>query len=559
MYEKIQKICDYLRKENHNSDIYIDKESKIIYEIYKNWLIKNGAVFDKNIDFPITYGPFHRIGCKSIADINENEALILIPRSLLIISEDLHYLDKYIKNIIDEFSEDEIPIIYLTLNLYLEKEDPNSFYKPYIDILFLNENNNYKLIYDKFDEKHLNELNDEICIKSFEKMINNLDEVYNLIQQCDKFLKLSKKDFLNCYFQVISKKINLNDNTKNTILVPLIDLFLQDNSIKLRYEIYDSENMVFKYTSILNDYKDSTINIHITKSNYLPYNKPTYNRLLPFILDNNEEKEGNSDDDGETEKEKIKINNNDFFSLALSKKEKILKNNIICDNKCQLCNKKMLKNRGCCLLYNRNDYITFKFKINRGELLTDKYLENIFGDKYQTQNNDPLYNSLKIKIEFNDISIDLLKYYRFMHFYDIKKNAKEYFKYHFNLELESNIINSSINFLKNKLKIMEINYSFDADFKELENELYNKKEPDYFRTNLLIFRISQKIIFKNQIDLLEYILKIMTKYKNYISGYNNIFDYIDKEKYINEYDKEEYSKMKILRFIAYMSKYIDLK
>ena len=73
-----------------------------------------------------------------------------------------------------------------------------------------------------------------------------------------------------------------------------------------------------------------------------------------------------------------------------------------------------------------------------------------------------------------------------------------------------------------------------------------------------MFRISEKIILKNQIELLNYILKIMTKYKNDISGYNNIFDYIDEEKIENEYDKGEYTRMKILRFIAYMSKTIDL-
>ena len=105
--------------------------------------------------------------------------------------------------------------------------------------------------------------------------------------------------------------------------------------------------------------------------------------------------------------------------------------------------------------------------------------------------------------------------------------------------------------------MMEINYSFDADLKDLENEIY-KKDANYMRTNILIYRVSQKIILKNQIDLLSFILNIMIKYRKEITGYNSIFNFIDKEKYVNEYDKEEYTRMKILRFIAYMSKYIDL-
>ena len=556
MYEKIQKISEHLRKENENSDKYLDNEIKEKFKIYKDWLIENGAIFDKNIDFPITYGPFHKIGCKSKLELNENEAIILIPKSLIITTEDSFYIENCIKDIIDDLSEEELPIIYLTLNLYLEKQNKNSFYKPYIDIIFLNETNNNYTIYDKWNYKSINELNDEICIKSFENMVNSLDEIYNLIKQCGKFSNIPKNEFLNCFFTVVSKKINLNDSNNNSALVPLTDLFFEDNSMKLRYEIYDSENLVFKYTSIINDYKDSNLNLYMTKGYSLPINKPTYNKLFPIILNSNDENESDSEDNSGG-KEIIKINKNDFFSVALSKNENISKNCIICN--CQILNnKKMLKNKGFCLLYNRNDYLSIKFNFNRGELLTDKYLENIFGDQYQTRNDNPIYNTLKIKIEFNNISTDLLKYYRFMHFYKNKKNAKEYFKYHFNIDLEINLINLSIEFLKKKLNEMEIKYDFNKDFIELENEIYNKKESDCFKSNLIIFRLSQKIILKNQIELLNYIGKIMVKYKKDISGYNNIFDYINNEKIIIEYDKEEFSRMKILRFIAYMSKSIDL-
>jgi len=555
MYERIQKICTYLKKENDNTDIYINKEIKEKYNIYKKWLIENGAVFDKNIDFPFTYGPFHKIGCKSISDIDVNEAIILMPKNLIIISEDLQYFEQYIKDVIDDLYEDDLPTIYLTIYLYLEKQNQNSFYKPYIDILFLKDNNNDNFIYDKWDEKSLTELNDEITIKSFEKMLNKTEEIYNLIKQCDKFSNLTRNEFLNCYFQVMSKKLDLNDYNNNSVLIPILDLFYKDDSIKLRYEIYDSENMIFKYTTFLNDMNNSKNNIQITKSKYLPISKPTYNKFFPFLVDYDdveEDSEGN-----EKLKKIVKINTNDYFSLVLSKNEKISDNNIVCSTTNDLCNKKIFKNKGFCLLYNRNDYLTVKFNINRGEILTDKYLEKIFGGKYQIKNDDPIYNTLKIKIEFNNISFDLLKYYRFMHFYEVNKNAKEYFKYRFNKDTEINIINKAIDFLKNKFKMMEINYSFDTDLKDLENEIY-KKDVNYLRTNILIYRVSQKIILKNQIDLLSFILNIMIKYKKEITGYNSIFNFIDKEKYVNEYDKEEYTRMKILRFIAYMSKYIDL-
>ena len=538
MFERIQKICNYLKKENDNTDIYINKEIKEKYNIYKKWLIENGAVFDKNIDFPFTYGPFHKIGCKSISDIDENEAIILMPKNLIIKSEDLQYFEQYIKDVIDDLYEDDLPAIYLTIYLYLEKQKQNSFYKPYIDILFLQDNNNDNSIYDKWDEKKITELNDEITIKSFEKILNKTEEIYNLIKQCDKFTNFTRNEFLNCYFQVMSKKLDLNDYNNNSVLIPILDLFYKDDSIKLRYEIYDSENMIFKYTTFLNDINNSKKNIQITKSKYLPINKPTYNKFIPLLVDYDDVEE---DSEGKEKVKKIvKINNNDYFSLVLSKNEKISYSNIVCSNINDLCNKKIFKNKGFCLLYNRNDYLTVKFNINRGELLIDKYLEIIFGGKYQTKNDDPIYNTLKIKIEFNNISFDLLKYYRFMHFYEVKKNVKEYFKYRFNKDSEINIINKAIDFLKNRFKMMEINYSFDADLKDLENEIY-KKDANYMRTNILIYRVSQKIILKNQIDLLIFILNIMIKYRKEITGYNSIFNFIDKEKYVNEYDKEEYT------------------
>ena len=234
-----------------------------------------------------------------------------------------------------------------------------------------------------------------------------------------------------------------------------------------------------------------------------------------------------------------------------------MKNNIICNNN-ELCNKKLLKNKGFCLLYNKNDYLVIIINFKRGYILIDRYLENIFKENYETKNNDPIYNDIKIKIYFNFIPTDLLKYFRFLYFYETKKIAKDYFKYNFNLDIEINVITNSIKFLEDKLNFMEKNFSFEKDLKKLEDEVFNNKEKkSYIKTNLIIFRLSQKIIIKNQINLLSYILKIMEKYK--VSGYNNIYDYISKENIPNEYDSKENNRLKILRFIAYMSQNIDLK
>ena len=548
MYERIQKIGNYLKKEKENKEIYLNEEINNKFKIFKNWLLENGAIFDNIIEFPVINNHLLKIGCKSKENINENESFLMIPKNLIIISNDLEYLEKCIEEIKEEISEKDLPILCLALYLYLEKKDENSFYKPYIDIIFIEKEN----IFDLLNKDNLNKLNDDLAVKSIEKMFNNINDIYELIKQCKKFSGIKKEEFIECYIKVISRKIKLNNDYA---LVPLVDLFYSDNSINLKYEIYDSENMIFKYTSNINNKSNLKNNLYMTKAKYsLPYNKVSYNKLIPFKVEYNDEEE---EEEEEENQKKIQINNNDYFSVAVSKNNKILKNNIICNNN-DLCNKKLLKYKGYCLLYNKNDYLVIKISFKRGDILIDRYLENIFKENYETKNDDPINNDIKIKIYFNYISSDLLKYFRFLYFYELEKDAKKYFKYKYNLDIEISIITSSIKFLESKLKSMEDNFAFENDFKCLENEIFNNNgQKNCLKENIIIFRLSQKIIIKNQINLLSYILNIMKKYK--INGYNDIYDYINIEKIINDYDTKENTKLKLLRFIAYMTENIDLK
>ena len=496
---------------------------------------------------PVIYSPFLKIGCKTKEDINENESFLMIPENLMIKSEDLKYFDKYITNIKEEISEKDLNLLYLILYLYLERKNEKSFYKPFIDVIYIEE----YVIYNQIDNKYIEELNDELAIKSIEKRLNKTNEIYELIIKCDKFSEIKKKEFIELYFKIKSRIFELNGNFA---LIPLLDLFCNDNSLNLKYEIYDSENMVFKYTSLINNNSNLKLNLYMTKSKYLPFNKPSYNKLIPIKVEYNDVEE---EEEEEENKKELNINKNDYFSVAISKNNKILKNNIICNNN-ELCNKKLLKNKGFCLLYNKNDYLEININFERGYILIDKYLENIFEDNYETKNDSPIYNYIKIKIYFNFICTELLKYFRFMYFYKSKNNAKEYFKYSFNLDIEINIFNLSIKFLEDKLKQMTKKFPFEKDLEDLEKQINNNnKEKDYLKTNLIIFRLSQAIIIKNQINLLNYILRIMKKYN--VNGYNNTYDYLNKEKIINDYDSEENTKLKILRFIAYMSQHVDLK
>ena len=206
MYERIQKIGNYLKKEKENKEFYLNEEINNKFKIFKNWLLENGAIFDNIIEFPVINNHLLKIGCKSKENINENESFLMIPKNLIIISNDLEYLEKYIEEIKEEIPEKDLPILFLALYLYLEKKDENSFYKPYIDIIFIEKEN----ILDLLNKDNLNKLNDDLAVKSIEKMFNNINDIYELIKQCKKFSGIKKEEFIECYIKVISRKIKLN-------------------------------------------------------------------------------------------------------------------------------------------------------------------------------------------------------------------------------------------------------------------------------------------------------------------------------------------------------------
>ena len=533
MIEKIKSLSDYFNKENENPSSCINSDLFKKYSIYKNWLIENGAIFSKNIDFPYTYGPFNLIGCKSVSDINEKESILLVPKKLMIISRELSYLDEYIEDIEGELYEDcDMATLYLTLHLCFEINNKKSFFRPYFDLILYNHN-----FLDDFTEENLKLFDDDDkIILSIKEMMNELDELYDTIKEGKYFKNISKKEFLFCYSQVVSRQFFIDKNC--TALIPLADL-LNHNNLLVHYELYDSENYIFKYTDYFTVSSDKNKDIVPTSIKQYPNNNIIKNEIKPFIFEKKE-------DDEEENEEKIKINENDYFSISTSKGQKILKGKQVFNNYYNGGNKYLLKNYGFCLIDNIYDHTLINFNFEKGkDIYLNKYLEIVSGKNYKTDK-DPFFNIVKIKIYFNEANFFLVKYYRFFYFYESVKDIKQYVIYKFDINLEISFISLAIERLKLKFngeKIEEIN--------ELENELFNNKEKKLngFKINVLIYRITQKRNILNQIDLMEFILKIMKKYKNEIKSYKEMLNYIDEFVNITKYDTDENSKIKIIKFI----------
>ena len=537
MIEKIKNISSYFNKENITPSSHININLLKKYSTFKSWLISNGAIFTKNIDFPYTYGPFNLIGCKSVSDINESESILLIPKKIMIISKELNYLDEYIEDIEDELYEDtDMSTLYLTLHLCLEINNDKSFFRPYFDLILSNKNflENFTEDNMKFFEE------DDTIIKSVKDTLNELDELYDTIKEGKYFKNITKKNFLFCYSQVVSRQFYIDKHC--TALIPLADL-LNHNNLMVHYELYDSENYVFKYTDNFTVSSDLNKDIVPTYIKQYPDNI-IRSEIKPFNFEDKKDKDNNSDNDND--EEVIKINDNDYFSISTSKGEKISKGKQVFNNYYNGGNKYLLKNYGFCLIDNKYDYTLINFNIEKGkDIYLDKYLEIIFGNKYK-KNKDPFFNILKIKIYFNELSFFLVKYFRYFYFYESKKDVKEYVNYLFDIDLEISFITLSIERLKLKYNKETIN-----ELDELENELFNNKENNinYFKVNALIYRITQKRNILHQIDLFKFVLGILDKYKKDIKCYKDLLNYQNEFNNISKYDTDENSKIKIIKFI----------
>ena len=543
MYERIKKISSIFNKEDENPNEYISKETQEKYKIFKKWLIENGAIFQKNIDFPYTYGPFHIVGCKCVSDIKDDEGILLVPKNLMIMGKDLTYINKLIQDVKDDLSDKEdFSTLFLTLNLYLEKNKKDSFFKPYIDLIFTNRD-----YFATWNDKTYTELHNIYTAQSIKNLLDSIDIIYNIIIKCKAFEKMTREEYSFCYFQVISRQFYLDK--KNSALIPLADL-LNHSSVTIHYEIYDSENMVFKYSDHFTVDEDIKIDIKPTYLKEIPIIKPTYNKLKPIIptkerYDPNEEEESEDEDDTI-----VNLNINDYFCISTSLKQKMNKGSQAFNNYCDINNKSLLKYYGFALINNIFDYTDVIFQFDKSDVVIKTYLPHLFKKRFKTDL-DEKYNLLKIRCEYRNVCADLIKYYQFMYYYDVNK-IDDFFLYKFNYQLELASFQLAIHGLEMKLKMMEKKGTFLQELDELENEI-KKKDPGQIKVNILLYRIGQKLNVLNQIELFKSILNMFVNHKD-ITKYEDLFQYLNELKDISEYDNEEDAKLKIISFIDIMSK-----
>ena len=134
--------------------------------------------------------------------------------------------------------------------------------------------------------------------------------MYGEIVSNSKFKHLSKDKFIFFYSHVQSREFYIDDMT--SALVPLAELFNHD-TVKTRYEFYDSENMVFKNTVDLCG--NTNDDIQPTMSPIWPKRDISYDPYKEIHLKIDLKKHEEEEDDSN---KVVLLDKNDFFVFATS-------------------------------------------------------------------------------------------------------------------------------------------------------------------------------------------------------------------------------------------------
>ena len=157
--KELQQISDL-----ENSEFNFPKETLILYENLKNWLISNGAIFP-NFSFPISYSKQNCIGVKTLEKIPPNFAMFFIPSKLLIDSEKISIETE------KKFIEDDntLKIVYFLIK---ESKKSKSFFEPYLKFILNLDYSNFPVFWENDDFEELKNKELEEKILSFKNEIN---------------------------------------------------------------------------------------------------------------------------------------------------------------------------------------------------------------------------------------------------------------------------------------------------------------------------------------------------------------------------------------------------
>ena len=503
-------ILDVLSQINESENIedkeFIFKNDIIdIYSKFKIWLNDNGAIYP-NIEFPIAYLKGRKIGCKTTKKIDQNSAILYIPYKLIIDSSKIE-----VNTTLPSLSRHNATKISYFLMKEIDKGQ-KSFYKPYIDLILSNNFNSYPVFWNEDDKIELND-------GDFEDKISNYNDEIN--QTCDLMKKKTDVSlfehllFKKIYTYVISKQIVINEN--RSLLVPLVDLLNDKPTIDVKYEIFDSNNFVMKYTSDIDkENKDNNLLVYTNCENYFEHVKNIENK--------NVDKNKIAFDINLYDKKNFDINETDYFVLSTNSEQTFKEGEQIFNNFGKKSNEILLLNHSLCLIDNIYDSTILLLTTKQADKFTANFviehmIKNLVNiGTYDADN----YLQLQFKIPRNKISTKAFNFFKYINIL----GRMRFEDYIFIKKVELEILESYLNFLTDSIFKMKF-----PIFKAI-NILKDMIARGTFhpnQKNIIAYKLTEKVNVEYQKEYIQFMLNVVTKCDENTKSYMELIKNIDEE------------------------------
>jgi len=503
-------ILDVLSQINESENIedkeFIFKNDIIdIYSKFKIWLNDNGAIYP-NIEFPIAYLKGRKIGCKTTKKIDQNSAILYIPYKLIIDSSKIE-----VNTTLPSLSRHNATKISYFLMKEIDKGQ-KSFYKPYIDLILSNNFNSYPVFWNEDDKIELNDGDFEDKISNYNDEIN---QTCDLMKKKTDVTKFEHILFKKIYTFVISKQIVINEN--RSLLVPLVDLLNDKPTIDVKYEIFDSNNFVMKYTSDFDkENNDKNLLVYTNCENYFEHVKNIENK--------NVDKNKIAFDINLYDKKNFDINETDYFVLSTNSEQTFKEGEQIFNNFGKKSNEILLLNHSLCLIDNIYDSTILLLTTKQADKFTANFviehmIKNLVNiGTYDADN----YLQLQFKIPRNKISTKAFNFFKYINIL----GRMRFEDYIFIKKVELEILESYLNFLTDSIFKMKF-----PIFKAI-NILKDMIARGTFhpnQKNIIAYKLTEKVNVEYQKEYIQFMLNVVTKCDENTKSYMELIKNIDEE------------------------------
>ena len=318
------------------------------------------------------------------------------------------------------------------------------------------------------------------------------------------------------YTFVISIQIIISE--KRVLLITLIDLLNHNPGIDVKYEFFDSNNYIMKYTSEMDSInKEKNLLVYTNCENYFEH---TQKKGI-----SNLDKNKIAFDINLYEKEKFDLKETDYFVLSTNSEQIFKENTQLFNNYGKKNNETLLLNHSKCLIDNKYDSSNIILTTKHPDKFTANFvlepmIKNLVNlGTYDVDN----FLQLQFKIPRNKVP---KKAYDFFKYINILGRMR-FEDYIFIKKVELEILESYLNFLNETITKMKF-----PIFKAINiiKDMISRGTFNQNQKNIIIFKLTQKINVEFQKEYIQFMLNIVTKCDENTKSYIELLNVIDEEK-----------------------------